>query len=95
MRAQTYAIWIHSGPAAPTSKRAPDQADAPFIDTLIAQLQYYPSFMTDIVYRDDGLLVNGIQRVVRITEQNDGMVVLETQESRFWVTQALYQRLVA
>jgi hypothetical protein len=48
MRVQTYASWVHRHPAPPRAEAAPQSPDdlTGIIDTLIAQVAYYPSFVT-------------------------------------------------
>ena len=96
MRVQTYASWVHRQttplPAGATPQ-SPDDLDG-VIDTLIAQVPYYPSFAVQITPDAQGLLLQGSQRVVQTEEQADGMVVLRTHGGQVWIIQADYQRLV-
>ena len=97
MRVQTYALWVHP----PVAPRNAAPAGQPlndltgFIDDLIARVTYYPSFTIQITPDADGHLVAGAQQVVQVDQQRDGMVVLRTPASTIWITQAVYQRLVA
>jgi hypothetical protein len=97
MRVQTYAIWVHRQASPrdgePSAQPIDDLTD--FIDGLIAQVPYYPSFVTQITPDSQGLLVAGKQRVVQMDEQQDGMVVLRTEGRNVWVTHADYERLLA
>jgi hypothetical protein len=96
MRVQTYASWVHryaALPRADAAPQSPDELDG-VIDTLIAQVPYYPSFAVQITPDTQGLLLQGSQRVVHTEEQADGMVVLRTDGGQVWIIQADYQRLV-
>ena len=96
MRVQTYASWEHRHAAplrAQAAPRTPDDLDG-VIDTLIAQVPYYPSFAVQITPDAQGLLLQGSQRVVQTEEQADGMVVLRTHGGQVWIIQADYQRLM-
>ena len=96
MRVQTYASWNHChalAPRAGTASQSPDNLDG-VIDTLIAQVAYYPSYIVQITLDAQGLQLRGCQRVVQTEEQRDGMVVLRTHGGQMWITQADYQRLV-
>ena len=97
MRVQTYAGWVHRRVAPGDAGVAAQQLDDPtgFIDTLIAQMRYYPSFRIQITSDVHGLLIKGTQRVVQTEEQPDGMVVLRTHSGDVQITHADYQRLVA
>jgi hypothetical protein len=96
MRVQTYASWVHQHAARQHVGAAPQSADdlGGVIDSLIAQMAYYPSFVIQITPDAQGLLLQGAQRVIQAEEQRDGMVVLRTGGSRVWITQADYQRLL-
>jgi len=96
MRVQTYASWVHRHAASPhagATPQSPDDLDG-VIDTLIAQVAYYPSFVLQITPDAQGLQLQGSQRIVQTEAQRDGMVVLRTQGGQVWITQADYQRLV-
>ena len=96
MRVQTYASWDHSHAVAPhtgAASQSPDNLDG-VIDTMIAQVAYYPSYIVQITLDAQGLQLRGSQRVVQTEEQRDGMVVLRTHGGQTWITQADYQRLV-
>jgi hypothetical protein len=96
MRIQTYASWIHCHAAAPRAEAASQSPDnlGGVIDTMIAQLAYYPSYIVQITLDAQGLKLRGSQRVVQMEEQRDGMVVLRTHGGQMWITQADYHRLV-
>jgi len=97
MRVQTYAIWFHRHEA-PRDDHAlvrPLDDLTGFIDGLIAQMTYYPSFMVQITPDCDGLWVEKTQRVVQMDEQQDGMVALRTDGRKLWITHADYHRLLA
>ncbi|HEU5099258.1 MAG TPA: hypothetical protein VFU22_09575 [Roseiflexaceae bacterium] len=89
MRIQTYAVWVHQ------PMPSQDGELASFIDGLIAQVAYYPSFVTQIMRDAQGQLLAGKQRVVETAEQGDGMVALRTEARAVWVTRADYQRLLS
>jgi hypothetical protein len=93
MRVQTYASWVHPYAALPRANGAPQSPDEldGIIDTLIAQVPYYPSFAVQITRDAQGLLLQGSQRVVQTEEQADGMVVLRTHGGQVWIIQADYQ----
>jgi hypothetical protein len=96
MRVQTYASWEHRY-AAPRRAEALSQSSDEFdgvIDTLIAQVPYYPSFAVQITPDAQGLLLRGCQQVVQTEEQCDGMVVLRTYSGQVLITQSDYQRLM-
>jgi hypothetical protein len=95
MQVRTYANWVHHHAAPLPAGAAPQSADdlTGVIDTLIAQVAYYPSFVVQITSDAEGLLLPGAQRVVQTEAQRDGMVVLRTQVGQVWITQADYQRL--
>jgi hypothetical protein len=95
MGVQTYATWVHPHTAPQHVSAAPQSPDdlAGFIDTLIAQVPYYPSFIMQITSDAHGFLLREGQRVVQTEELCDGMVVLRTERSQVWITQADYQRL--
>jgi hypothetical protein len=95
MRVQTYATWVHPHTAPQHVGAAPQLPDdlADFIDTLIAQVPYYPSFVIQITPDAQGLLLREGQRVIQTEALRDGMVVLRTERSQVWITQADYQRL--
>ena len=97
MRVQTYASWDHRRTAPRDAGVAAQQPDdlTSFIDTLIAQVAYYPSFVIQITSDVHGLLIKGAQRVIQTEEQLDGMVVLRTHDGDVQITHADYQRLVA
>jgi hypothetical protein len=96
MRVQTYASWVHRHPAPPRAEATPQSPDGltNIIDTLIAQVAYYPSFVIQITPDAQGLQIQGSQRIVETEAQHDGMVVLRTHDRQVWITQADYQRLV-
>jgi hypothetical protein len=97
MRVQTYASWVHRHTAPPRAEVAPhslDELDG-VIDTLIAQVAYYPSFAVQITPDVQGLLLQGSHRVVQTEAQSDGMVALRTDAGQVWIIQADYQRLVS
>jgi hypothetical protein len=97
MRVQTYALWVHRQ-ASPRDGDTPTQPRdelANFIDGLIAQVTYYPSFITQIIRDAQGLQLAGKQRVVEMNDQSDGMVALRTEARAVWVTRADYLRLLA
>jgi hypothetical protein len=96
MRIQTYASWQHRNAASPHTQAVPHATDqlTSIIDTLIAQVTYYPSFVIQITPDAQGLLLQGSQPIVQTEEQPDGMVSLRTQGSQVWITQADYHRLV-
>jgi hypothetical protein len=95
MRVQTYVNRAHPHTASLPAGAVPQSADdlAGVIDTLIAQMAYYPSFVIQITPDAEGLLLRGAQRVVETEAQRDGMVVLRTHAGQVWITQANYQRL--
>jgi hypothetical protein len=97
MRVQTYASWEHRHATPPASGIAGQPVDdlTGIIKGLIAQIAYYPSFVVQIIPDACGLLIAGAQRVIQTEEQPDGMVVLRTQGSNVWITQADYRRLLA
>ena len=97
MRVQTYASWVHRRVVPWEASVAAQQPDdlTGFIDTLIAQVAYYPSFVIQITSDVHGLLIKGAQRVVQTEEQLDGMVVLRTHSGDVQITHADYRRLVA
>lgn len=97
MRVQTYAIWVHrhESPRDDHASAQPLDDLTGFIDGLIAQLAYYPSFMVQITPDYGGLWVEETQRVVQMDEQQDGMVALRTDGRNIWITQADYHRLLA
>jgi len=97
MRIQTYALWVHrhESPRDGETSAQPQDELNDFIDGLIAQMTYCPSFITQITPDSQGLLVAGKQRVVQMDEQQDGMVALRTEGRDVWVTHADYQRLLA
>jgi hypothetical protein len=90
MRIQTYAQWSHRHIMSDDGSEVAD-----FIDGLIAQMTYYPSYITQITPDAQGFLLAGKQRVVETTEQGDGMVALHTEGRDLWVTRADFQRLLA
>jgi hypothetical protein len=96
MRVQTYASWVHRHPAPPRAEAAPQSPDdlTGIIDTLIAQVAYYPSFVIQITPDSQGLQIQGSQPILQTETQRDGMVVLRTYDGQVWITQADYQRLV-
>ena len=96
MRVQTYANWIHQHAAPPRAGAALQSPDdlAGVIDTLIAQVAYYPSFVIQITPDAEGLLLPGAQRVVQTEAQDDGMVALRTRGGQVWITQADYHQLL-
>lgn len=90
MRIQTYAVWVHQPvPAQPRDELAD------FIGGLIAQVTYYPSYITQIIRDAQGLLLAGKQRVVEMADQGDGMVALRAEGRSVWVTRADLERLQA
>jgi hypothetical protein len=97
MRVQTYAIWDHhhESPAQGQASARPLDDLSEFIDGLIAQVTYYPSYIAQISPDTQGLVIAGTQRVVQTEEQPDGMVALRTEGRNLWVTHADYQRLRA
>jgi hypothetical protein len=97
MRVQTYAIWDHRQAPPRDGDRSTQPRDelADFIDGLIAQVTYYPSYITQIIRDAQGLLLAGRQRVVQTEEQGDGMVALRTEGRNVWVTHADFERLQA
>jgi hypothetical protein len=97
MRVQTYTPWVHRHATPRDDQAAAQPPDdlAGFIDGLIAQVTYCPSFMTQITPDTSGLLVAGTQRVIEMDEQQDGMVALRTEGRNVWVTSADYHRLLA
>ena len=97
MRIQTYAIWEHHHISPHDDRASAQPADdlADFIDGLIAQVTYYPSYVAQISPDSEGLVIAGTQRVVQMEEQPDGMVALRTEGRNLWVTHADYQRLRA
>jgi hypothetical protein len=97
MRVQTYALWVHSqaSPHDGDGSTQPRDELADFIDGLIAQVTYCPSFMIQIIRDAQGQLVAGKQRVVEMDEQGDGMVALRTESRNVWVTHADFERLQA
>jgi hypothetical protein len=96
MRVQTYASWVHRHSAPSPAEATPQSADdlTGIIDTLIAQVAYYPSFVIQITPDSQGLQIQGSQPIVQMEAQRDGMVVLRTHDRQVWITQADYQRLV-
>ena len=96
MRVQTYASWVHRQttplPAGATPQSPNDLTGV--IDTLIAQVAYYPSFVIQITPDVQGLQIQGSQPIVQTEAQRDGMVVLRTHDRQVWITQADYQRLL-
>jgi hypothetical protein len=90
MRIQTYAVWVHQ----PMPSQDGGEL-AEFIDGLIAQVTYCPSFVTQIIRDTQGLLLAGEQRVVEMADQGDGMVALRAEGHNVWVTHADYERLLA
>ena len=97
MRVQTYAIWIHQhdSPRGDHASAQPPDDLTGFIDGLIAQMAYYPSFTVQITPDSRGLWVEETQRVVQMNEQQDGMVALRTDGRDIWISHADYQRLLA
>ena len=97
MRVQTYAIWVHRRTVPQNTRTTAHAADqvTGFIDGLIAQMTYYPSFVVQITPDADGLVVGSKQRVIAMDEQHDGMVALRTEGRDLWITHADYQRLLA
>jgi hypothetical protein len=96
MRVQTYASWEHrySAPSRAGAKtQSPDELDG-VIDTLIAQVPYYPSFAVQITPDAQGLVLQGSQQVVQTEEQCDGMVLLRTYSGQVLITLSDYQRLM-
>jgi hypothetical protein len=96
MRIQTHTRLVHHQPRRlPNEKTSTARYDdlAPFIDGMIEELAYSPSFRVEITPDADGLLVGGTQRVLQLREQADGMVALRTQRGELWVTYADYRRL--
>ena len=96
MRVQTYASWEHryaTSPRAGANPQSHDELDG-VIDTLIAQMPYYPSFAVQITPDAQGLLLRGSQQVVQTEEQGDGMVVLRTYSGQVLITLSDYQRLM-
>ena len=97
MRVQTHTIWVHRRPITSAIDAAAAQGSddlSPFIDRMIAQMKYCPSFMVDITPDAEGLLLAGAQRITRTRKQDDGMVLLQTQRGDLWVTSADFQRLM-
>jgi hypothetical protein len=96
MRVQTYATWLHRQTVPPRAGATPQSSDDldGVIDTLIAQVAYYPSFVVQITSHAQGLRIQGSQPVIQTEAQRDGMVVLRTHGGQVWITQADYQRLV-
>ncbi|HJZ47937.1 MAG TPA: hypothetical protein VKE41_12255 [Roseiflexaceae bacterium] len=97
MRVQTYTIWVHrhEPPRDNWASAQPQDDLTDFIDGMIAQMTYCPSFVTNISPDSNGLLVAGTQQVIQIDEQQDGMVALRTKGRNLWVTHAAYRRLLA
>jgi hypothetical protein len=96
MRIQTHTRLVHQRHAAlPNDVAAPARHDplAPVIGCMIEELTYSPSFRVDITPDAEGLLVGGTQRVLKLDEQADGMVAMQTQRGQLWVTYADYRRL--
>ena len=97
MRVQTYAIWVHRHEALRGEHASTPPIDdlTGFINGLIAQMTYYPSFTIQITPDSGGLWVDETQRVLQMDEQQDGMVALRTESHKLWITRADYHRLVA
>jgi hypothetical protein len=97
MRVQTYAIWVHRHEAQRDDHASAQPLDdlIGFINGLIAQMTYYPSFMMQITPNSGGLWVEQTQRVLHMDEQQDGMVALRTDGRKLWITRADYHRLLA
>src|SRR5690242_2019165 len=96
MRVQTYASWEHRHATPAYTGAIPQSPDdlGGVIDSLIAQVMYYPSFVMQIMSDTHGLLLPGAQRVVQTEAQRDGMVILRTHSGQVWITQADDQRLL-